>query len=362
MQIGKTLVVLAALLAASVTAGRAAGVDHAGLARQVIDAHIRPEADAFADAAGALPASLDALCMAPTDAHLKESQDRFAKAALAFARIQHLRFGALREQSRFERLLLYPDPKGLVRRQVEKVLAAGDQGLVSADALYGKSVALQGFSALELLLYGEASKQTLGVDALGRLRCGYARAIGANIARIAADIDKSWQDRNGYSALMLSPGADNAAYLEPKEVTLEIIKSFLDGLEHARDAELAAPLGVRVQDQAPTTGILELSGLSIAFLAADLDGLLHLYRAGGLQALAGADDKLLAEEAATEIETAIASAKSVTRPLAELRSDADEKRKLIAMGFPLRNAYDLAFDMLAAATGLSLGFKAGDGD
>ncbi len=352
----------ATALSTSGIAGRAAEVDHAALARQVIEQHIRPKTRAFARAATALPPALITVCKDPTAAHRKTAQDRFAEAALAFANIQHLRFGPLRDQSRLERLLLYPDPKGLVRRQVEKALAAADQTLLSADMLYGKSVALQGFPALEFLLYGATADATFIGEDQGRLRCGYAQAIAANIARIAGDLDKAWQDPEGYSALMLTPGPENLAYLEPKEITLEIINVLLDGLEHARDVELAAPIGMRVQGQAATSGVLETAGLSLPYLVADLGGLLHLYREGGLQALAARGDKLLAHEAAGEIETAIRSAESVTVTLAEARSMPAEKRKLIAMGFPLRNAHDLVIDLLAASTGLSLGFKAGDGD
>jgi hypothetical protein len=357
-----SFLVFVAMLTSFELTGEAAGIDHAGLARQVIETHVRPLARSFTEAATALSPAIDLLCVEPSAEHLAQARQRFAVAALSFARLQHLRFGPLHEKSRSERLLLYPDPKGLVRRQVEKAFAAADQTLLSADRLYGKSVALQGFSALELLLFGDAAQQTTSTGDQGRLRCGYARAIAANIARIAAEFDKAWQDPRGYSALMLVPGAENPAYLEPKEVTLDIIKAFLDGLERARDLELAAPLGLRVQGQAPTSGVLETSGLSLPYLTAGLEGLLQLYREGGLQALAASNDNLLAAEVGREIESAIQSAKAVTVTLAEARTEPTEKRKLIAMGFPLRNAADLARDTLAAATGLSLGFRAGDGD
>ena len=361
----KTIIGIAtcwSMVASLALASQAAGIDHAGLARHVIERHIRPQVHAFAEMAADLPVAIERLCAEPSAARLEAAHDRFSAAALAFARLPPLRFGPLHEKSRAERLLLYPDPKGLVRRQVEKALSAADPTLLSAETLYGKSVALQGFSALELLLFVDAAERTMASDDHGRLRCGYARAIAANVARIATDIDRAWQDPNGYTALMLAPGADNPAYLEPKEVTLEVIKSFLDGIEQARDLELAAPIGMRVLGQAPTTALLERSGLSLPYLTAGLEGLLHLYREGGLQTLAASGDTLLAAEVSGEIESAIRSAKTVTGTLTEARDAPGEKQKLVAMGFPLRNAADLARDTLAAATGLSLGFKAGDGD
>ena len=283
-------------------------------------------------------------------------------AALAFARIDHLRFGVMREKSRFERLMLYPDPKGLVRRQVEKVIAAADRSALDAEQLYGKSVALQGFPALALLLYGDGAAKSVAADTQGQFRCTYAIAIARNIARIAGDVDQGWRDLGGYSALMLGPGPQNAAYLDATEVTLDIINSLLDGIEQIRDVRLAGPLGMVTADKAPTSAILEEAGLSLPYLAASIDGLAHFYRQGGLEERAKATDTLLAIEVTDELETASASARSVGVGIAEARNDPTQKRKLIAMGFPLRNARDLAIEMLGPATGLSLGFRSGDGD
>jgi predicted lipoprotein len=249
-----------------------------------------------------------------------------------------------------------------VRRQVEKALAAGDQGLLSSATLFGKSVALQGFSALELLLYGGDAQKTLASDAVGRLRCGYAQAIAGNIARIAADIDTAWRDEKGYSALMLSPGAENPAYLEAEEVTLEIVKSFLEGIEHVRDVEVAGPLGLVAHDKAPTTAVFETSGLTLSFIAANINGLIDLYRTGGIQAIATKSDDLLAAEVVDELATAGKAAGTLGASFAEVRKSASARRQLIAMGFPLRNARDTAFELVQSATGLSLGFRAGDGD
>jgi predicted lipoprotein len=341
---------------------RAGEVDHARLAQQVIEAHIRPGASAFAEAASILPAAIEALCTSPSERLLTVAQERFASAALALARIDHLRFGALREKSRLERLVLYPDPKGLVRRQVEKALASADSELHSAETLYGKSIALQGFSALELLLYGTDAEKLIASDAAGRFRCDYARAIATNIARIAQDVDNDWRDPTGYAALMLTPGPENPAYLNAGEVTLEVIKSFLDGIVHVREVKLAAPLGMIAPDKAPTMGLFERSGLTLRYLAANLEGLVHLYRKGGLQSLGMAADSVLAVEVEKEIEAARQAANSVRMPIAEARQKPSEKRKLVAMGFPLRNAHGLAIEVLGAATGLSLGFRAGDGD
>lgn len=359
--IGSMLAVAALHVAAPVPA-RAQSFDHPGLAREVIERHIRPAAAALADKAQALAQSLAEHCEAPERVALAAVREHFAGAALAYARLEPLRFGPTRQANRQERLLFYPDPKGLARRQVGRLIASEDPAALEAASLYGKSVAVQGFTALELLLTDPPTDGLgLGADDTG-YRCRYAAAVGANIAAIAAAIDAEWSDPAGYSKLMLEPGIDNPAYLEPSEVTLEIAKAFLEGLESVRDVRLLAPLGLREVGKPPTPGLLEPSGLALRYLGAGLEGLRDLYEQAGLADRAAVSDKAMAKVVSTEIGTALRSLAGVAVDLGEARTREKPRKALVMMAFPLKNAAAQAADLLASAAGLSLGFNAGDGD
>jgi hypothetical protein len=361
-KVSRIALALCVLLASQGQAPAGPAFDHAGLARDFLERFMRPEAARFAESAAMLRDAVAGLCNDPSRRRLKAAQSAFRTAAQALATIEPIRFGPNREQSRLERLLLFPDPKGLVRRQVEKALAEGDGRILSAEALYERSVALQGLPALELVLFGEDAGAVAGRGEESARRCGFARAIAENIKGIADAIARAWSDPAGYSRLMLEPSADNPVYLKPEEVTLELAQTLINGIEAVRDVRLAGPLGLREAGKAPTAGVLEISGATVAVVAGNLEGLLALYGKGGLeQRLAGAEPRL-ARLVVEELGRALDSIRRVKGSMPEARRRRQDRQLLIALGFPLKNAQEQVAQLISAATGISIGFNAGDGD
>ncbi len=336
--------------------------DHAAIARATIDNVLRPKSRELAGSARELSEAVSATCKKPTRRSLEAARRAYKEAALAYARIEMLRFGPTREGNRQERLLLFPDPKGLVRRQVDKILAEHDKSVLSAKSLATKSVALQGFPALEILLYGSEAKKLFGKSQDAKFRCGYAAAIAGNIAAQAAAIDEGWADEKGYANLMRTPSADNAAYMNAGEVTLEIAGALINGLEQIRDVRLAGPLGLQAVDKAPTTAILNVSGLTMPYICANIDGLIALYRDSGIERQLERTDKAEADLVEQEMRTARDAGLAIKDRMVSATTRRDTRRRLTAMGFPLKNAKVLAGQLLAKGTGLSVGFNAGDGD
>jgi hypothetical protein len=344
--------------------GRASGeaaFDHAGLARDFLERFIRPQAARFAERSAALRDAIQSLCKRPQPARLAAARRAYREAAQSLAVIELVRFGPNREQSRLERLLLHPDPKGLVRRQVEAALSEADDRILSAGTLYGRSVALQGFPALELLLFGEGASGRAFKGGVAARRCGFATAIGENVASLSAAISREWSDPAGYSRLMLEPFAENPIYLKPEEVTLELAQSLINGIETVRNVRLAGPLGLRGPGKAPTAGILEVSGSTLPVIAGNIEGLIAHYREGGWQARLARADRRLARLVADELGSALRSLAKVNGVLSGARVSAQDRRNLIALGFPLKNAQGLAAELIASATGVTVGFNAGDG-
>lgn len=336
--------------------------DHAGFARQTLDKVIRPGAEAFAAAAVGLQGHFDRVCGSSRRSAFAKARQAFRETALAYGRIEMLRLGPFRDGNRQERLLIYPDPKGLVRKQVDKVLEAKDETVLTAASLRGKSVALQGFSALEILMYGDGADTLQGASEPGRFRCGYARAIAHNIAALASSMAADWARRDGYAHHMLHPAADNPAYLKDSEVTHDLAGAFVNGIEQVRDVRLAAPLGLRDPAKSATTPIFDLSGLTTAYIAANLDGLITLYRASGLETQLARQDPAIANLIEREMLTARKNAQAVKVPFAKARMAPALAQRLTAMGFPLKNARALSADLIAKASGVPMGFNAGDGD
>ena len=132
--------------------------DHEGLARRALERHIIPGYQRLAAAAAVQTAALTAACNAPDLERLDAARTSFKDALTAWGRIEHVRFGPIAEQNRYDAMIFWPDPRGIARRQIARVLAQQDADALSPQVLAGKSVAIQGFSALDVVLFGSGSE------------------------------------------------------------------------------------------------------------------------------------------------------------------------------------------------------------
>ncbi|MBN9278002.1 MAG: imelysin family protein [Hyphomicrobium sp.] len=359
--------IASALLPATARAQSAAppAFDHAGLARQALERHILPGYQHLAAATRSFDEAVMAYCRDTTAARRKGVDTAFDAVVSAWGRVEHIAFGPMAQHERLEKFMFWPDRRGIGARQVANALSKRDPDVLDVARLATKSVAMQGLPALDTLLFAKDE----GSDPEARRhRCGFAAAVAANLARIAQSVSEEWADPNGFSKIWLSPGPDNRPYLTPSETTLALAKSFDQGLEKVRDQRLAGPLALNAQRRrlpAP----LSNSGRSLLLVVANIEGLRDLYTEGGIEqaivaangdgpnAGGGALARLVANELATAHE-------SLT-PLVGARSPFDDNRsaqRIIAIGFPLKNARMTAASLLATAAGLPIGFNASDGD
>jgi len=341
---------------------KASEFDHAALAQQMLELHIQPGYEQLFSSAQKLETALDAFCGAPSGDDLKQVKDAFTGAALAWSRIQHLRFGPIMKDAAHARMLFWPDRKGLGRRQVARMLKSQDKSVLTLETLQGKSVALQGFGALEFILHSKDAGQILKAGPARTHRCGFSRAISANIKQISRQVLTQWSDAGRYKDIFMNPSADNPVYLEQKEVTLEIAKSFLSGLERVRDIRIAGPLGLQRKSRRRKRAAFERSGLSTKAITANLEGLTWMYKEGGLMQRVGAFEIGMGKAILNELTHSLNHLRSISLAMKPAVDNAETKDKLIAVGFPLKNAHDEANRILASAAGLALGFNALDGD
>ena len=222
------------------SAQRSAEADHAAIAKASLTQVIRPGYAALADAAGALQGKVETLCQQPSTATLKEAKAAFASTVAAWSKVEIIRFGPVIQDHRFERLFFWPDPKGLGLRQIQEALTKHDATVTDPDQLAGKSVALQGLPALEYLLYGEDGDLPKEDRAF---RCSFGLAVATNVDRIAKQVVEGWGEGSAFEKAFLNPAADNSYYHAPKEVTLDLFKTFSTGIELVRDQKLGKPLG-----------------------------------------------------------------------------------------------------------------------
>jgi predicted lipoprotein len=338
-------------------AGPAAAFDHAGVARNALEQHIRPGYKRLAETTAALDQRMKSFCADQQEASLAAAKQAFADAVIAWGHVEHLRFGPIMEEHRYERLVFWPDPKGIGERQISRAMAKNDATLISPDTLAQKSVALQGLTALEQVIYG-------GGGLLGQpsgFRCQYAAAIAANVAAIAARVEAAWAAPDGYARLMLNPGPGNAAYLEPREVTQELAMAYATGLLAVRNLKIGAPLGL-VERSKVSRAAFASSGLDRAVIQANLEGIRDLFQASGLAAEISAQEKGEGQALLNQFDSALKIIADLKVPLDEVAKTPPLKEKVAVIGFALKSAYETGLARMKAAANLSMGFNALDGD
>lgn len=336
----------------------AAAFDHAAVARNALEQHIRPGYKRLAEATAALDEKLKAFCTDQQEPSLAAAKQAYAGAVTAWGRIEHLRFGPIMEDHRYERIVFWPDPKGIGALQVSRAMSKNDPTLISPEALGRKSVALQGLTALEHVLYG-------GGGLLGQksgFRCQYAVAISGNLAAIAAGVDAAWNAPDGYARLMLNPGADNnSVYLQPSEVTQELVMAYTTGLLSLRNLKIGAPLGL-VESSKVSGAAFAASGLDRTVIVANLEGLRELFKNSGLAAEISVEDKGTGQALLNEFDIGLKIINGLKVPLDEVSKTPKLKEEVAVIGFALKNAYETGGARMKAAANLSMGFNSLDGD
>jgi predicted lipoprotein len=325
-----------------------------------INGFIRSAYSGFANGAGALDDAVDALCAEPSSGNLEAARQAFKGAVDAWSYAEIIRFGPVTEENRLERLLFWPDRKGIGLKQVQATLANKDAAAADPDQLAGKSVAVQGFGALEFVLFGTDS------DALAAAgdpyRCRYGAAIAANIAGIAGDLDAEWANPDGFAKKWANPDPSNPLYQSGTESVTELLEVFVNGLELVRDVRLNAFLGKSAGADKPKQAIYWRSEGTARSLGANFAGMKALFDASGLGNDLPPDMRWIAESIGFELSNAIDAAKAAEGPIDAVLADETKRGKLAYLGIVTSSLSDLLGKRLSEAYGLTAGFSSLDGD
>ncbi len=242
---------------------------------------IRPGYAALAAATGSLDDKVAALCKQPSADALKEAKDAFAGAVDAWSKVEIFRFGPIVQDHRYERLFFWPDPKSLGLRQIEDALAKTDEGVTDPAKLAAKSRRAAGPARARIsALWRRRDGLAKSGDAAA-FRCRFASSIAANVDGIAKNVVEGWSEGSPYEKAFLEPAPENTIYHTPKEVTLELFKSFASGIELVRDQKLGKPLGATPAEAKPKLAAFWRSDLAFANMIGNLEGVILLFSKGG---------------------------------------------------------------------------------
>lgn len=328
---------------------------------RAIEKAVLPAYAGLSEAATATESAVQMLCAAPSADRLMEARAAFRALVAAFSRVEPYRFGPAREDNRFERLFFWPDPRGRGLRQVQAVILGEDETATDIASLRGKSVAVQGLPALDVVLSGTGS-ETLA-DAPAAFRCRYATAIAGAIRMTAEAVEAGWRGADGFARLMLDAGPDNPVYRNHGEAVQDFLQAASEQLQLTRDMKLAPVLGGGPADARPRLAPFWRSGAALEAIAGNLEGVGQLAEALDLATLVPDGGEGLASNLSFELSQArraVASAAAV--PLQEAVSDEEMHARLAYALVPLGSAIRILDERAPAALGLVAGFNSLDGD
>lgn len=340
----------AALVVALPFAAGAAPPDHGAINRAVVAQHVTLGYERLADRAEALGNALQSYCQDPPADGLAAPRDAFHAAMDAWQRVQHLRHGAVEGNTRHPRVQFWPDKRGRVGGHLVQFLKREDAERFAPAEFAEESVAVQGFPALEILLFADDfSIPAEKAPASRETRCSAAETIAANIAAVAEETAEDW---NGVAE----------ETLDAKATTRDFYTDLVTGLAAIGSLKLLAPLGETPERARPRLAESWRSARSLANVAANLTGLEELYGAMEQTLRKGSEmsprERLIrdqfeaARQEAARLEPSIAATLAADRGRVRIQS-------LIATVHQIR---DLILQNLGGDLDMTLGFNALDGD
>jgi uncharacterized protein len=328
--------------------------------QRAIDGFVRPAYARLHDHAGNLARAMHMLCQAPSQDELDAVRAEFSSTVDAWSVVEIIRFGPIAEDNRLERMLFWPDRKGIGLKQVHSALANKDPTAADPAQLAAKSVAMQGLGALEFVLYGEGAETLAGKN--DPYRCAYGAAIAGNIEAIAANVSDAWNKPDGFATLWANPGPQNALYRDGTEAVTELVGVFISELEMVRDVRLKGFLGANAEADKPKQAIYWRSGNTARSLSGNLSGMDALFRASQLGDALPPDARWMAESVHVQLVNGADTAASIRGPIDKTLADPELRKKFDYFELVTSSLTTLIGTRLTAEFGLTAGFSSLDGD
>ena len=333
--------------------------DYARIVQAAIDLHVRPVHERFAQQAELLELEVGGFCADPSAENRLAVERAFGNSLRALAALEPSRYGPMLEENRRERLAFWPDPRGIGLKQVQRVLADEDPSAASAASLAGKSVGVQGLTALEYLLYGSGSEALMEK---GAFRCRFAEAIAGNVRSIADDLMAAWEEGGDAVALFTEPGPRNPLFLDHKEAAGEVFSAVATAMEVIADQKLRPVLGADPASAKPRLAPFWRSGSTLPMIVSTLEASQHLLEVSGALDLLEPEEDWLGNSILFELGNATKTARSITAPVEVVVTDPASREAALFLRIVVNSLKRSIGRELTAAIGLEQGFNALDGD
>jgi predicted lipoprotein len=327
--------------------------------QRAVDEVIRPGYRNAQQSAARLTTAMKDLCDDGTQQTLDKAKSAFDDTIRYWSNIEIVQIGPVIQDNLFEHILFYPDRKGVGLKQVQALIAKADPKDTTVDTIAGKSVALQGLTALEYVLYGTGSEDL--IKQKNGFRCLYGAAVAGNVQREAGEVVAAWEKPDGVQGSWKHPGPKSEDFMDNKEAVTALLGILVHGAETVRDQRLEQFYKGKDSSPKPKMAIYWRSKNTWKSMAANLEGLRTLWQKAGMAELLPADRKPIAEAIDANLKSLLEMVPKLNPDIEVATSDA-EKAKLDALLVSTRELITKISDDYGSAIGLSAGFSFSDGD
>ncbi|MDG4720291.1 MULTISPECIES: imelysin family protein [Thalassospira] len=326
-----------------------------------------PKLDDFHDATGDLTKSITDFCASPDADDLKDVQEDFHNAMDIWQEIQPWRMGPLVAKGRDQHIEYWPDKHGTAARQFRKLLFSKPASYTDPVQLAEASAALQGFPALEEVLFDDSNIDHLTKgDEDGVFLCQYGTAIATNLQTITGELRDEWPE---FAEAMATAGPDSMDYPTAKFAATDLYRALHEGLLIISTQKLGRPLGENEKDAKASRAESEVSKRSLRNVAHNLTGLLAIYdgkwgdvgtEGAGLASLI--DSSLLDRSFRLNWQTVTDAVLERPESIDTLLAQSDGYQSLVDLKSQIDFLITLVENDIGGTTQLGGGFNALDGD
>lgn len=319
---------------------------------------------AFAD----LDAATARFCAAPSAAGLASVQAAWRNGMDAWLAASIIQFGPIHDDNRRLRIQFWPDANNNVSRSVAQVLARDDE--LTPDSLAGQSVAAQGLTADESLLFDPAADVLASFSTApgAARRCAFASAIAGNLKTIATGIESEWRRSGGGWVDQLARAGLGSDVFATREAAIEeVVNSLVTVIEVTKNNRIGDPLGGDTAASAkPFRAESYLSGNSLANVVSAIRGLQAAYGAGSEfgfdDYLRELDDLTLNAQIQNGFDTVAQQAAAIPLPLAQAVQDDASRAAVEELFANATTLTRLIKNQLSSTMQVTVGFNENDGD
>jgi predicted lipoprotein len=282
----------------------------------------------------------------------------YGAACDAWANAQLVKTGPISLFLRADRFAYWPEARNVTQRALDALLKSNDPKELEPDTLAHDSVAAQGLTALERLLYDgdpAGALQASGRDAIWRAKVG--QGLAHNLAVIAREVLGEWTAPDGVRAMIAANKPWKTIFADAPEAARLLLTDLVTGFKLMHDVKLLPVLGANIDTAKPKSAEAWRSGRSQRDLKLNL---------AAAQAMTKVFDEITPVAHRTKIDglfaTATKAVDAVPADMGEAAADPKRRPRVEAARAAIKSVQTELAKTLPADLGIPLGFNLLDGD